>query len=198
MAMHMESRQARERRGGLWPWSRRTARADGDEPEYLSYGPLYDEDGPGDPEFGAWYAQLGWVLTGESRRYNIANASYQNPQPYMNVTSQGGIGAWELALRFSHTDLDFHEGDFGSPTPADGIRGGVQDIWTLGLNWYLNATVRITANWLNVDVDRLNPSPTAFGPARASVGYDHVTRAVEHLDRNASPKIVADWIALSL
>src|SRR3990170_112779 len=25
-----------------------------DEPEYLSYGPLYDEDGPGDPEFGAW------------------------------------------------------------------------------------------------------------------------------------------------
>jgi phosphate-selective porin OprO/OprP len=120
------------------------------------------------PEFGAWYAQLGWVLTGESRRYNMANASYQNPRPYVNFTSQGGFGAWELALRFSHTDLDYHEGDFGLPTPADGIRGGVQDIWTLGLNWYLNANVRITANWLNVDIDRLNPSPTAFGPAPAS------------------------------
>ena len=27
---------------------------DDPEPEYLSYGPLYDEDSPGDPEFGAW------------------------------------------------------------------------------------------------------------------------------------------------
>jgi penicillin-binding protein 1A len=37
----------------LWPWSRRPARPD--EPEYLSYGPNYEDDeGPGDPEFGAW------------------------------------------------------------------------------------------------------------------------------------------------
>src|SRR5688572_7425155 len=38
-------------------WSRsKVAGRVGDEPEagYLSYGPLYDEDGPGDPEFGAW------------------------------------------------------------------------------------------------------------------------------------------------
>ncbi|HEU4651564.1 MAG TPA: transglycosylase domain-containing protein [Croceibacterium sp.] len=52
MAMHMETRGAQARREGRWPWSRR--RAPGAEPEYLSYGPLYDEDGPGDPEFGAW------------------------------------------------------------------------------------------------------------------------------------------------
>src|SRR5262245_48043170 len=121
-----------------------------------------------DPDFGSWYAQLGWVITGESHRYNIANASYQNPRPYVNFSSQGGIGAWEIAVRFSHTDLDYHEGDFGLPTPADGIRGGVQDIWTLGVNWYVNANLRIIANWINVDVDRLNPSPTAFGPAPAS------------------------------
>ena len=55
MAMHMESGGARVGRGGLWPWSRRSAPAG--ESGYLSYGPLYDErddDGPGDPEFGAW------------------------------------------------------------------------------------------------------------------------------------------------
>ncbi|HEY6815751.1 MAG TPA: transglycosylase domain-containing protein [Croceibacterium sp.] len=55
--MHMESGRAQGRRGGLWPWSRKAARSDAHE--YLSYGPLYDEDGPddegpGDPEFGAW------------------------------------------------------------------------------------------------------------------------------------------------
>jgi len=121
-----------------------------------------------DPEFGAWYAQLGWVMTGESRRYSMTNAAYQNPRPYVNFSSQGGFGAWELALRYSHTDLDYHEGELGLPTPADGIRGGVQDIWTLGLNWYLNPNFRITANWLQVNVDRLNPSPTAFGAAPAS------------------------------
>jgi phosphate-selective porin OprO and OprP len=98
----------------------------------------------------------------------MVNASYLNPRPYVNFSSQGGIGAWEIALRFSHTDLDFHEDDFGLATPADGIRGGVQDIWTLGVNWYVNANLRIIANWMNVDVDRLNPSPIAFGPAPAS------------------------------
>src|SRR6188768_597481 len=52
MVMHTDSGRAQGKSGGRWPWSRRPARPD--EREYLSYGPLYDEDGPGDPEFGAW------------------------------------------------------------------------------------------------------------------------------------------------
>jgi phosphate-selective porin OprO/OprP len=121
-----------------------------------------------DPKFGGGYAQASWVITGESHRYNMVNASYQNPRPYVNFSSMGGWGAWELALRFSHTDLDYHPGEFGLPTPADGVRGGVQDIWTLGLNWYVNPNLKLMANYLQVDVDRLNPSPTAFGPPPAS------------------------------
>ena len=39
---------------GIWGRSRGAREDPADEPEYLSYGPLYDEDGPGDPEFGAW------------------------------------------------------------------------------------------------------------------------------------------------
>ena len=50
----------------------------------------------------------------------------------------------------------------------DAIRGGVQDIWTLGVNWYLNPNVKIVLNWLRVDVDRLNPAGAGtlapFGP----------------------------------
>ncbi len=48
----MESGRTRGKRSGRWPWSRRADSVG--EPEYLSYGPLYDEDGPGDPEFGQW------------------------------------------------------------------------------------------------------------------------------------------------
>jgi hypothetical protein len=51
----------------------------------------------------------------------------------------------------------------------------------------------------NDDVgDELRALATAFGPARASAAYETITRAAEHLDRNASPKIVADWVALSI
>ena len=38
---------------GFWR-RKKLAGVPDDEPEFLSYGPLYDEDGPGDPEFGAW------------------------------------------------------------------------------------------------------------------------------------------------
>jgi penicillin-binding protein 1A len=42
---------------GIWGRSKVARGAPAQEPEpvkYLSYGPLYDEEGPGDPEFGAW------------------------------------------------------------------------------------------------------------------------------------------------
>jgi penicillin-binding protein 1A len=38
----------------IWGRSRLAGGVPADEPGYISYGPLYDEDGPGDPEFGAW------------------------------------------------------------------------------------------------------------------------------------------------
>src|SRR4051812_36962072 len=36
-----------------WPWRSR-ARASDDRFEDVPLAPLYDDDGPGDPEFGAW------------------------------------------------------------------------------------------------------------------------------------------------
>src|SRR5262249_44845221 len=76
-----------------------------------------------DPSFEGYYVQGSWVITGESHRYNMATASYQNPRPYTNFTSSGGLGAWEIAVRYSDTDLNFHEGVQGAATPVDGIRG---------------------------------------------------------------------------
>jgi phosphate-selective porin OprO/OprP len=47
------------------------------------------------------------------------------------------------------------------------VRGGLQQIWTAGLNWYLNANFRMSFNYYYVDVNRLNPAnalnPTPFG-----------------------------------
>ena len=125
-----------------------------------------------DPTFDGFYVQGSWILTGETRRYDMATGAFQGPHPFVPFSSAGGFGAWELALRYSHLDLDFHSGLPGAAATADAIRGGVQDIWTFGVNWYVNANVKLMLNWLHVDVDRLNPAgvgnPTPFGPAPAT------------------------------
>lgn len=122
-----------------------------------------------DPAFGGYYLQGSWVLTGESRRYNMANGAFQSPRPYVPFTAAGGLGAWEIAVRYSHLDLDYREGLVGTAATTDSVRGGTQDIWTLGLNWYVNSNFRLMLNYLRIDANRLNPAGpgnlTPFGPA---------------------------------
>jgi phosphate-selective porin OprO/OprP len=121
-----------------------------------------------DPKFGGWYAQASWILTGESRRYSAANGSFGAPRPFVPFTMTGGRGAWELALRYSHTDLNESEGIAGTACDAGCIRGGEQYVWAFGVNWFINPNLRIILDYLRVDVDRLNPAgagnATPFGP----------------------------------
>lgn len=136
-----------------------------------------------DPNFDGFYLQGSWILTGESRRYNAASGAYQNPRPYKPFALHANSwGAWELALRYSRSDLNFHEGAAGSAATADSVRGGLQQIVTFGINWYLNPNLRLLFNYFNVDVDRLNPAGpgnlTPFGagaatpPLGAQIGQD--------------------------
>jgi phosphate-selective porin OprO/OprP len=111
-----------------------------------------------DPSFGGYYVQGSWFLTGESRRYDVASGAFQAPRPFIPFTAYGGVGAWELALRYSHADLDSRAGTDGTAALAPSVRGGEQNIWTFGVNWFVNPNVRFTLNWLHVDVDRLNPA----------------------------------------
>jgi phosphate-selective porin OprO and OprP len=39
---------------------------------------------------------------------------------------------------------------------ANRVRGGVQDIWTVGLNWYMNNAIKTQLNYQAVNVNRLN------------------------------------------
>jgi phosphate-selective porin OprO/OprP len=122
-----------------------------------------------DPSFGGYYVQGSWLITGESRRYEPATGAFQAPRPFVPFSAAGGMGAWELALRYSHMDLNYRQGFAGLAPFSDSVRGGEQSIWTLGLNWYMNPNVRLLFNYLRVDIDRLNPAGPGnlqpFGPA---------------------------------
>lgn len=99
-----------------------------------------ERDGGSDLDFDGWYVQAGYFLTGESRNYK--GGKFGGIKPKGNV-GEGGIGAWELALRYSTVDL----------SDAD-IDGGEADAVTLGLNWYPTPTLRFSANYVDVlDVD---------------------------------------------
>lgn len=95
-----------------------------------------ERNGMSDLDFDGWYAQVGYVVTGEARPYK--GNKFGRIKPASNF-GQGGTGAWEVVARYSTIDL----------TDKD-IKGGEQDNFTLGVNWYATPTIRFMANYVKV------------------------------------------------
>lgn len=103
-----------------------------------------DSDAGNDPEFRGGYVQVAYVLTGEHRSYRNVTGAFDRVRPRRNLNlADGGWGAWELAARYAHLDLD--DGD---------IQGGVLEDLTLGLNWYLNPNTKILLNYIYAELDK--------------------------------------------
>lgn len=129
--------------------------------------------------FAGWYAEGSWVLTGERRGWSTTNAGFTNPRPNTEFTSQGGFGAWELAVRYSSLNLDDHAGAVSADMPLDGVRGGEQRIGTLGLNWYPNSVLKFTLQLQNVQISRINGATAAPSvPANGRLGQTFDTVAL--------------------
>ncbi|MBV9420965.1 MAG: hypothetical protein JO348_14450, partial [Alphaproteobacteria bacterium] len=91
--------------------------------------------------------------------------AYGSPKPDapFNFGPTPGIGAWEIAARYSDLNLNFQQGLPGTVKTAAGIRGGNQRIWTVGLNWYPNTAVRFVLDYQHTDVSRLNNAGAGIG-----------------------------------
>ncbi len=122
-----------------------------------------DRIGAFDPSFGGWYVQGAWTLTGESRVWTSTSGGFKGVKPSKAFDGKGGLGAWELAARYSVLDLNDRAGAFGAATPVGGIRGGEQKIATFGLDWYPNAVFRFQAQYQQVEVDRLSAAGAQVG-----------------------------------
>jgi phosphate-selective porin OprO/OprP len=119
--------------------------------------PLGNPTGLPDPDFDGWYLQGSWVLTGEVKKYKPETGSWGVPKPDNPFTmDKAGIGAWEIAARYSDLDLNYRAGSAGAATPFGGVRGGDQRIWTVGINWYPNQVLRFVLDYQHTDVSRLS------------------------------------------
>lgn len=113
-----------------------------------------------DTSFSSWYGQVSWFLTGESRPYKKSSGTFGRVEPESSYDGEGGTGAFELAARYSSTDLD--DGD---------VQGGTLDAITVGGNWYLNPNTRVMLNWVRSDGDTAVMGVTNAVQARFQVDF---------------------------
>jgi phosphate-selective porin OprO/OprP len=106
--------------------------------EYIQSDVSLDSGAGSDPTFDGYYVQVGWFLTGEHRAYNKSQAAFDRTRPKKSWSDkEGGIGAWEAAVRYSNIDLT-----------DEAISGGELDDVTLGVNWYMNPNMRLMFNYV--------------------------------------------------
>ncbi len=107
--------------------------------EYIMASPRLG--GQSNPTFDGYYVTGSYVLTGESRGYS--GGGFGGVTPRQNAFENGGIGAWEIALRYSTIDLNSKDVD-----------GGELNNITAGINWYLNPNSRFMLNYVNSETKR--------------------------------------------
>ena len=72
------------------------------------------------------------------RSYNAGKGEYGKIKPG-TIVGKGGMGAWQLAVRFSSIDLTDND-----------INGGEAENLSFGLNWFATDNIRMSANYVKV------------------------------------------------
>jgi phosphate-selective porin OprO/OprP len=83
------------------------------------------------PTFHGGNAIAAWLITGETRAYNLQGAYFHPVSPRRTVF-EGGPGAWEAVLNLSYLDLD-----------SGSFRGGKLTRLTPMVNWHLSDNFRL-------------------------------------------------------
>lgn len=100
--------------------------------------------------FHGGYMQAAYMLTGEHMPWNRSKGIQGRPVPFENFFSvrdcngsvRRGLGAWQVAARYSYIDLNDED-----------IQAGAAESLTLGLNWYWNPYSRLQLNYTTGDVN---------------------------------------------
>jgi phosphate-selective porin OprO/OprP len=88
------------------------------------------------------YIQALYYLTGEHDHYVRREGAFGRQAPLQDYhftkhDSNHACGAWQLGVRFGYVDLT-----------DKAIQGGTVYDWTFGVNWYLNANMKVQCNYI--------------------------------------------------
>ena len=114
----------------------------------------------GNPDFFSYYVEAGYWLTGETRGYKLGEWDRTKVR---NGFDKGGAGAVAITARYDHLDLSdsaLFSGGIGT-SPA---RGGVQDLFQLGLVWQPIDYIRVTSVYAHGEIEG-GPFAAAVKPA---------------------------------
>ena len=104
---------------------------------------------PGDVDLNGYYIEASYFLTGESMNFKAAEGVFSGVKPF-SVAGKGGIGAWQVAIRYDVMDLN----DFVTGAGA-GVRGGLERHLRAGLKWYPTQNLNFMADYVTVlELDR--------------------------------------------
>lgn len=103
-------------------------------------------------EFPGAYAQIRYMLTGETIPYSKKNGVFGRMVPLNDWSASGGKGAWEILGRVSHIDLN-----------DSGVNGRRLTDFTVGCNWYWNRYTKLQFNWIHSRLDDVS-----FGTSHAN------------------------------
>lgn len=102
-------------------------------------------------QFHGGYIYASYLLTGEHESWNRKTGTIGRVKPFENFFSvrdcdgctQRGMGAWQVAVRYSYADFSDED-----------ILGGNGTSTTWGLNWWWNPYTRWQLNYINGNIDR--------------------------------------------
>ena len=101
-------------------------------------------DSGSDPDFYGWYVDASVFLTGESRSYKGSKGSFGRVK-VANPVNEGGLGAWQLAVRYDYIDLTDDGAGFTDTGEQSSILANV--------NWHLNNYTRFMLGYGYSDID---------------------------------------------
>jgi phosphate-selective porin OprO/OprP len=107
-------------------------------------GTFVDSPTNGNLNFSGYHVTTSWILTGEMRDYRYKSGTF-GPVPISRSVYQNGLGAWEIAARWSSIDLN------------DGaVAGGEMDILSLAASWWLSPIFNVNLNYRYILNERDN------------------------------------------
>ncbi|MBK5539688.1 porin [Pseudomonas sp. TH05] len=127
--------------------------------EYVTRKTKADASNVEDLKGHGFYVQGAYTLTGESRGYKVGKFDAIKP-------ANKAFGAWELFYRYD--SLTVEDDNVTTASLTRDVGDASVKVHNLGVNWYANEAVKISATYLKAKTDKVTNATAAAGAIPAA------------------------------